>query len=104
MFDILVALRAHLGVVLVLNVRQYRSCYSQTRPIVTYVWTGVEINCIPPHRRAARRQVLPVLAGMSVSLSVCVRLLAMTVSPAKKDDPTQMPFVRQNRVNPGAMH
>ena len=37
---------------------------------------------------------------MSTSLSVCVRLLAMTVSPAKTVEPTQMPFGRQNRVNP----
>ena len=78
------ALTAHLGVVLVLlNVRQYRSSYSQMWPIVTYVWS---------------------YRGMSASLFVCVCLLAMTVSPAKTDEPTQMPFGRQNRVNPGTMH
>ena len=45
MFHILVALRAYLGVVLVLNVRQYRSCYSQTRPIVTYM-SGRSVVCV----------------------------------------------------------
>ena len=49
-----------------------------------------------------RRGLLSHMSGRSVVclslLSVCVRLLAMTVSPAKKDDPTQMPFYLGGRI------
>ena len=37
---------------------------------------------------------------MSAYLSVCIHLLAITVSPTITDEPTEMPFGRQNRVSP----